>query len=221
MTNPVSAPTLRTPRTQSREERRTQLFEATIATIAECGFSRTTLTKVARRAGLSHGLVLFHFETKEKLLDETLDYLSDEYRRNWQAALDTSGPAPEQRLEGLVEADFSPQVCQPSRVNAWSAYWGESQNRPLYLSKCGENDMLYISTLEDVCVAMNAAHGYETDPARAARLIRITVEGVWLEMMTLLHPYDQLEAKRTVWTCIALLYPRHFGPDGPLPQAGS
>ena len=64
----------------SREERRKQLFEATLNTIAECGFSRTTLTEVARRAGLSHGLVLFHFETKEKLLTETLDYLSDEYR---------------------------------------------------------------------------------------------------------------------------------------------
>jgi len=29
-----------------------QLIEATIATISECGLSRTTLTEVARRAGL-------------------------------------------------------------------------------------------------------------------------------------------------------------------------
>ncbi|PZF77507.1 TetR family transcriptional regulator [Aestuariivirga litoralis] len=219
MSNSVSAPPLRTPRTLSREERRTQLFEATLATIAECGFSRTTLTEVARRAGLSHGLVLFHFDTKERLLVETLDYLSDEYKANWQAALDASGPAPEEKLAALVEADFAPQVCQPSRVNAWSAYWGESQSRPLYLSKCGENDALYIRMLEDVCAGMNASHGYATDPARAARLIRITIEGTWLEMMTLLNPYDQQEAKCTVWTCASLLYPRHFGPDGPLAAA--
>ena len=214
MTSTVTAPPTRTPRTLSREERRTQLFEATLATIAEYGFSRTTLTEVARRAGLSHGLVLFHFETKEKLLVETLDYLSDEYRRNWQAAVDSSGPGPEQKLAALIDADFSPQVCQPSRVNAWSAYWGESQSRPLYLSKCGENDELYIRTLEDVCAGLNAAHGYKIDPARAARLIRITIEGTWLEMMTLLNPYDEREAKATVWTCTQLLYPRHFGPDG-------
>lgn len=216
MTKTETAPPTKTPRTMSREERRMQLFEATIATIAECGFSRTTLTEVARRAGLSHGLVLFHFETKEKLFVETLDYLSEEYKANWQAAIDGSGPAPEQKIAALIEADFSPQVCQPSRVNAWSAYWGESQSRPLYLSKCGENDALYIRKLEDLCAAMNASHGYKTDAKRAARLIRITVEGVWLEMMTLLEPYDQQEAKRTVWTCVSLLYPRHFGPEGPL-----
>ena len=216
MTNTVSAPPARTPRTLSREERRVQLFEATLAAIAECGFSRTTLTEVARRAGLSHGLVLFHFETKEKLLVETLDYLSEEYRKNWQATRDGSGPAPEQKLAALINADFSPQVCQPSRINAWSAYWGESQSRPLYLSKCGENDELYIRTLEGFCAGMNSAHGYQIDPARAARLIRITTEGTWLEMTTLLNPYDVREAKATVWTCAQLLYPRHFGPEGPL-----
>lgn len=215
MTNVIPPPT-RTPRTLSRDERRTQLIEATLSTIAECGFSRTTLTEVARRAGLSHGLVLFHFETKEKLLAEALDYLSDEYRKNWDAALAVAGPAPEQRLAALVDADFSPQVCQPSRVSSWVAYWGESQSRPLYLSRCGENDEVYIRTLNGICAEMNVRHGYGIDPTRAARLIRITIEGTWLELMTLLNPYDQQEAKRTVWTCVSLLYPRHFTPDGPV-----
>lgn len=216
MPNPVSAPPDRKPRTLSKEERRAQLFEATLATIAECGLSRTTLTEVARRAGLSHGLVLFHFETKEKLLAETLDYLSGEYRANWQSALDAAGPAPEQRLAALIDADFQPQVCQPSRVYTWCTFWGESQSRPLYLSQCGANDEIYIRTLEGICAGMNAVHGYGFDPVRAARIIRITIEGTWLEMITLLNPYDQEEAKKTVWTCAALIYPRHFGPDGPL-----
>jgi len=218
----ASAPPTRTPRTLSRDERRTQLIEATIATISECGLSRTTLTEVARRAGLSHGLVLFHFDTKEKLLVETLDYLSDEYRNNWQMALKDCGPAPEQRLAALIDADFSPVVSNPGRVNAWASFWGESQSRPLYLSKCGENDAVYIRTLDGVCADMNTAYGYTVEPARAARMIRIMIEGLWLEMMTLLDPYSKEEAKQTAWTCASLLYPRHFGPDGLLmPEAGT
>lgn len=203
----------------SREERRAQLIEATLSTIAECGFSRTTLTEVARRAGLSHGLVLFHFETKDKLFVEALDYLSEEYRNNWQSALAASGPTPEERLAALVEADFSPQVCQPSRLYAWCAYWGESQSRPLYQERCGANDEHYNRTLEGICAEMNASYGYGIDPVRAARLIRITIEGTWLELMTMLNPYDQLEAKQTVWTCAGGLYPRHFGPDGPVARS--
>ena len=220
MNPPATTPPARAPRTLSRDERRAQLIEATLATIAECGFSRTTLTEVARRAGLSHGLVLFHFETKDKLFAETLDYLSEEYRRNWQAALDGAGPNPEQRLAALVEADFSPQVCQPSRLYSWCAFWGESQSRPLYLEQCGGNDEAYSHVMEGICAEMNARYGYSVDPVRAARLIRITVEGTWLELITTINPYSQDEAKRTVWTCASVLYPRHFSPEG-LIGAGS
>jgi len=75
------------PRTRTRDLRRAQVIEATIQCLAEQGFSRTKVTDVAARAGISHGLVLFHFQSKENLLAETLDYLSEEYRQNWQAAL--------------------------------------------------------------------------------------------------------------------------------------
>ena len=79
------------PRKASREHRREQLIEATIRTLAELGYARTTMTAVAKAAGLSHGLVNFHFETKERLLTETLMFLADEYRENWQAALSEAG----------------------------------------------------------------------------------------------------------------------------------
>ena len=216
MTNSLTPPPLRAPRTQSRDTRRTQLLEATLATIAERGYSRTTLTEVARRAGLSHGLVLFHFETKEKLFAEALDYLSDEYANNWQSALADAGPAPEEKLAALIRADFDPQVCRPDRLFSWCAFWAESQSRPLCQSRCGANDERYNAVLEDICAQINSAHDYSTDPVRAARLIRITIEGTWLELMTMVNPYDQQEALLTVWTCTSGLYPRHFGPDGPL-----
>ena len=48
--------TLPMPRTQSRDARRLQVIEATIDALAERGFSRTTVTDVAARAGISHGL---------------------------------------------------------------------------------------------------------------------------------------------------------------------
>lgn len=194
------------------------MIEATIATLAERGFSRTTLTEVARRAGLSHGLVLFHFRSKDNLLAETLDYLSDEYRSNWQAALSAAGPTPEAQLLAMVHADFSPLVCTPDRLASWCAFWGESQSRPLYQARCGANDADYNQTLTAICEAMNDRYGYTHDAKRAARLIRITVEGVWLEMMTLVDPYSVQEALKTVLTGLTALYPHHFAA---LAEAGS
>lgn len=219
-TSELESPARKT-RTQSRDARRTQLIEATIATIAERGYSRTTLTDVSRRAGLSHGLVLFYFETKDRLLAETLDFLSEEYRNNWQAALAAAGPEPEQRLAALIQADFQPAVCRPGRLAAWCAFWGESQSRPMYQARCGANDEHYSRILEAICSGMNERYGYVTSPVRAARLLRISIEGTWLELMTLANPYDQQEALLTVWTCAHGLYPRHFTPDGPVPPAGA
>lgn len=202
------------PRTMSREQRRTQLIEATINTLATRGYSRTTLTEVARTAGLSHGLVLFHFETKEKLLAETLSYLAEEYRQNWTGALARAGASPAEQLNAMVEADFTPAICTPSRLAAWCSFWGEAQSRPLYQEACGEKDDAYNLTLEGICARLSNEGGYAIDPVRAARIIRVTTEGTWLDMMTMVTPYPPSEAMATVRTAAALCFPNHFTPDG-------
>jgi len=203
-------------RKQSREARRGQLIEATIETLATRGYARTTLGEVAKVAGLSHGLANFHFESKENLLAATLDHLAEEYRQNWQAAFFGAPPDAPARIAALLRADFNPAVCTPHRLSAWCAFWGEAQSRPMYQDHCGSNDSAYNSTLEGECARMNAEHSYRHDPVRAGRVLRVTVEGVWLDLMTMRDPYSPAEALATVWACAAAFYPRHFDGDGPL-----
>ena len=208
----IEAPTdAKPPRTQSRDSRRAQVIEATIQSLSDRGFSRTTVTDVAARAGISHGLVLFHFQSKENLLAETLDFIAEEYRINWQTALAAAGDTPEAQILALIKADFAPAICTPARLSAWCAFWGENQSRPLYQARCGANDALYNNTMVDICAAMNALHGYTHDPERTARLIRIMIEGLWLDLMTLEQPYSVAEAYETVMTGTRALFPRHFG----------
>lgn len=204
----------RPPRTLSREARRAQLIEATIETLAARGFSRTTLTEVARTAGLSHGLVLFHFETKEKLLTETLAFLAEEYQQNWQAALAGIGDDAAEQLNALVEADFAPSICTPARLAAWCAFWGEAQSRPLYQQTCASKDEAYDRKLADICARLSDLGGHGRDPVLVARIIRVTIEGVWLDMMTMARPYTRDEALTTARTCVALCFPDHFTPQG-------
>ncbi|RYE51481.1 MAG: TetR family transcriptional regulator [Hyphomicrobiales bacterium] len=198
----------------SREARRAQLVASTIRTLAARGYSRTTLTDVARAAGLSHGLVLFHFETKEKLLAETLSFLAEEYRENWQAALAAVGDDPAEQLNALIEADFAPAICTPDRLAAWCSFWGEAQSRPLYQEVCGEKDDAYNLQLEGICQRLIDAGAYALDARHAARILRTTIEGTWLDMMTMETPYSPDEAKTTVRTCAALCFPHHFTSDG-------
>ena len=202
------------PRTMSREARRAQLIASTIETLAARGFSRITLTDVARAAGLSHGLVLFHFESKERLLAETLTFLAEEYRQNWQAALSQAGDDPAEQLNALIEADFNPAICTPARLAAWCSFWGEAQSRPLYQQACGEKDDAYNLQLEAICQRLSDAGTYGRDARHVARVIRVTIEGTWLDLMTMTAPYDRDEALTTVRTCAALCFPDHFTPSG-------
>lgn len=218
---PSAAEPPRPPRTMSREARRAQIIEATIRTLAARGLARATLTEVARTAGLSHGLVLFHFDSKEGLLAETLSAMAEEYRQNWQTALAAAGPSPAEQLAALIEADFAPAICTPDRLAAWCAFWGEAQSRPMYQQSCGEKDAAYNATLEGICARLMTEGGYAGHPMRLARILRVTIEGVWLDMMTMAAPYPLAEARATALTCAARLFPRHFtepadsGGEGP------
>lgn len=201
-------------RKASREFRREQLIEATIATVARNGLSMTTLSDVAKAAGVSHGLVNFHFQTKDKLMAETLSFMSNQHRELWTLALAAAGTRPAERLNALILSEFSETHLSPERLSAWCAFWGEAQNRTSYLQQCGENDRAYNRTFEDCCRDLIEEGGYTLDARYAGRVLRLTIEGVWLELMFSAEPYPLEEARKTGFFCASTLFPRHFNADG-------
>ena len=56
-------------------ERRAQILAAAIQVAAAGGLDDLTIQRVAAVAGLSHGLVHFHFKTKQELLSALLDHV--------------------------------------------------------------------------------------------------------------------------------------------------
>lgn len=197
-------------RRASRDERRRQFIEATITTIARNGYARTTLTDVARSAGLSHGLVIFHFGTKEALLADTLVYLADEYRHNWISAHDAAPAEPAARLEAMIRADFNEVVCASDRLAAWSAFWGESRFRPLYQQACEANDRDYNGRVEQLCRELVAEGSYAIDAGLTARAIRILLDGLWLDIVSRNSPDARHEALATAMTTVRAFFPAHF-----------
>jgi AcrR family transcriptional regulator len=81
-------------RTAPKEERQQQLIQATIRSVASNGMSDTTMATVAREAGLSQGIINLHFQSKDRLLVETLRFLSEQYREAWEKAVSLAGHCP-------------------------------------------------------------------------------------------------------------------------------
>jgi AcrR family transcriptional regulator len=201
-----------------RAYRREQLIAATISTVARRGLTQTTLSEVAKAAGVSHGLINFHFQTKESLFAETLSHMSNEHRAIWTKALAAAGPAAADRINALILAEIDEANFCKERLNALSVFWGEAQNQPLYLNQCGENDRALIRAFEEACETLSVEGGYGVDPQLAARVLRVTIEGVKLELMLSALPYSFDEARRSAFFCAAMLFPRHFSADGLIPR---
>ena len=121
--------------------RRQQIIAATIDSIAKRGFAETTLASVAEEAGVSQGILVFHFKSKNGLLVETLNSLDEEYRQNWRNVLDQAGEDPLHGIVALAIADFLPAVCTRKKVAVWHAFYGEAKTRPAFLKICGERSL--------------------------------------------------------------------------------
>ena len=68
--------------------------------------------------------------------------------------------------------------------------------------------------LEGVCGRLLAEGGYAGEARVVARMLRVTVEGVWLDLMTMREPYARDGALRTVMACATAVFPGHFTPEG-------
>jgi AcrR family transcriptional regulator len=85
---------------------RSRLIDATIGCLIDLGYSGTTTLAVCERAGVSHGSLLYHYGTRERLLGAALDAV---YERLQTPVLRAIGELPEgeERIDALVDLMWS------------------------------------------------------------------------------------------------------------------
>jgi len=198
-------------RTASKELRRQQLIDSTIDSIALRGFSETTMANVAEGAGLSRGIVNFHFQSKDNLFEETLRYLAEEYRSVWQRALEGAGSDAATRLEALVAAEFHPQVCSRKKIAVWFAFLGEAKSRPTYREICGLRDREHRNVVDGLCAAIERDGGYGQGRAeQVARSLAAMIDGFWLDQLIVPEVCSRETACETALAFLGLVFPKHF-----------
>ncbi len=198
------------PRTASRAVRRKQLIEATIQCIAQNGLTGTTMAEVTRRAGLSMGLVSFHFQSKENLLQETLVHLAEQHRSRWVACLEDSALDPAAKLAAVMDAHFHPSTCNHTRIAVWFAFFGEARHREVYRARIAHFDTERTETVTRLCSALIESEGADVPAEHVASSLESLADGLWLSI--LLYPtwLDRQTAKGQVHSYLRSVFPRAF-----------
>ena len=198
-------------RKASKEVRQLQLIEATIDSLAKRGYAETTMADVADGAGLSRGIVNFHFESKEKLLIATLQHMYDEYSAHWRASLQKAGDDPARQLQVLVWADFDRSICNKRKLAAWLAFWGEAKSRPVYQALSSSRDNYYQQVFIDLCATLKESGGYAYEPQVMALALSAMLEGLWLRLMMGTEDTTRETALQAANAFLAAAFPKHYG----------
>lgn len=189
------------------EQRKQQIIDATITCIETSGLSQLTLDKIATEAGITKGNLVFHFENRDNLLEQTLKSLNDEYLQSWQSALAAAGAAPLAQVQALIDVRFTAQLCSRKKIGIWYAFWGETRSRPRYLAVCGQSDRAYSDALLRCCENLHAELGGTLQPATAALAIEGMIDGLWQDMLISPNSMTRREAVAAVHRLLSALFP--------------
>ena len=204
------------PRKAGREVRRDQLIEATIAALARKGFATLTIADVAKEAGLSPGIIIFHFSSKDDLLAAVLGSLANEYHQNWVNRVKEAGPSPAERMKAMLLADFDTTVFTHEKLAAWIAFWGETQGRPVYDEIYGSLDAERRAASAALCRELIVEGGYALDPHLAMCALEALGDGLWLGLAaqgaSLRTGEQALEPGKVIMATLRSMFPKHFPP---------
>lgn len=195
----------------TRQARRKQLIEATIESISEHGISATTMGTVTGIAGLSVGLVNFHFSTKDNLFEETLRFLAEEHREQWKRSYEQAGLSPQEKLLAIVDAHYHQNICSRKKLAVWFGFYGEAKNRAKYRAIANEIDderMTIASGLINQIIRDGDYTGV------TARDVAFTLEGMYdgFCLSILMYPgeFSRKQAKTLIRNYLASVFPKHF-----------
>jgi AcrR family transcriptional regulator len=160
-------------------ETRSRLVDAVIRSVALYGLEGTTITRLCEISGLSRGLISFHFDGKDQLLEAALARAIAHYEASWDSCVAAPARTHRELLHLVVDHDLEFAAAEPDILALWWAAWGEARAKDIYRASSAARYQRFVDDL----AAMFRGAGLPSSAARrAAALLNATLLGFWLQM---------------------------------------
>lgn len=198
------------------EDARNRILAAAAACLVRDGLAGVRMAGIAKVAGVSSGLLHYHFDTKEQLFAEVLTYSASASDELTQLALERAGEEPAPRLMAFLDR------CLPTdeRLTHDWLLWQELAllcMRQPDLANVGDTlyDTLYDSAAEIITAGIDAGV-FDLERSQAHRVAETAValcDGLGTRVLSA-GPDLTLDQARSM---VADAVGRLLGHDGPLP----
>lgn len=109
--------------------RRASLIKATIAEIGDVGSLEVTVSRIAKRAGMSSALAHHYFGSKHAIFLAAMRHVLTVFGAEVRGAL-TAADSPEGRARAVIRASFSGANFRREVISAWLNFYVLAQTQP-------------------------------------------------------------------------------------------
>jgi TetR/AcrR family transcriptional repressor of bet genes len=196
------------------EESRKLILKAAVDSIATFGLSKLTLDQVAERVGISRGLVVFHFKSKDNLIEEVLSYLGRQYHSGWEAILNGEAKSDMDKLVRLIDYDIRFAHENPNYLSAWHAFWGEAKGNVLYQEQEGQREKGYSRDMEHLLAKISGDGEYDRNElSLVSRGLFVMMFGIWVQLHLNPGPNDYEINRKSVRLFLSRMFPNTEIPE--------
>ena len=197
-------------RVASKQSSNLKLISSAIKSISEKGINETTMSDVSQGAGLSQGIVNFHFKSKELLLIETLKFISNEYLQSFQNCLKKSGLDPCKQIIAIINNDFSKKICSRDKIALWFTFFSEVKFKPAYHQICKQRDLYYQKMTENIFRELIKLEKSKISLTNVSNGLQALVMGLWLDQLVDPDTFKRKKAKEICFNFIKSNFPKQF-----------
>nr|WP_309696013.1 TetR family transcriptional regulator [Armatimonas sp.] len=86
--------------------RRAQLIACTIETVATLGYGQASLAQIAKRAGVSKGVISYHFKSKDELIEQTAAAIFEAFGAFMGPQIEAE-TTPRKKLEAIIRSNLA------------------------------------------------------------------------------------------------------------------
>ena len=197
-------------RKENKKNSNLKLISSAIKNISTKGINETTMYDVSHGAGLSQGIVNFHFKSKELLLIETLKFISNEYLESFQKCLMKSGNDPRKKIISIINNDFSSKICSRDKIAVWFTFFSEVKFKPAYHQICKERDLYYQTVTKDILRQLIKNEKSKVLEKNISQGFQALVMGLWLDQLVDPETFSKKQAKKICFDYLKSIFPKQF-----------
>jgi AcrR family transcriptional regulator len=166
----------------SVEQRRQQILDATRRVTLQRGLHDVRIADVAAELDVSTGLIHYHFDTRDELLEAMLRESAAEEVAALRRALVTLD-SPEARLDRLIE-EYLPSARRDHSWMLWIDVWGEALRDPNIRRISEDLDGAWVEVLTEVIADGVTAGAFKCpDPVESAWRLSALLDGLGLQVV--------------------------------------